>query len=47
MHGNISSYAEGLDDLDEAIALLERRGLKVEVSFLGSPKNFAPGQHYA
>ncbi len=38
MHGNISSYAEGLDDLDQAIALLERRGLKVEVAFLGSPK---------
>ena len=47
MHGNISSYAEGLDDLDEAITLLERRGLKVELSFLGSPKNFAPGQHHA
>ncbi len=38
MHGNISSYAEGLDDLDEAITLLERRGLKVELSFLGSPR---------
>ncbi len=38
MHGNISSYAEGLDDLDWAIALLEQRGVKVEVSFLGSPK---------
>ena len=38
MHGNVCSYAEGLDDLDQAIALLERRGLKVEVSFLGSPK---------
>jgi glycosyltransferase involved in cell wall biosynthesis len=38
MHGNISSYMEGLNDLDEAIALLERRGLKVEVSFLGSPR---------
>jgi hypothetical protein len=38
MHGNVSSYAEGLDDLNEAIALLERRGLMVEVSFLGSPK---------
>jgi glycosyltransferase involved in cell wall biosynthesis len=38
LHGNISSYAEGLDDLDEAIALLEPKGVKVEVSFLGSPK---------
>jgi hypothetical protein len=38
MHGNVSSYAEGLDDLDDAIPLLERKGLKVEVSFLGSPK---------
>jgi hypothetical protein len=38
MHGNINSYANGLDDLDEAIALLERRGLAVEVSFLGSLK---------
>jgi glycosyltransferase involved in cell wall biosynthesis len=38
MHGNVSSYAEGLDDLDQAVALLERRGLKVKVSFLGSPK---------
>jgi glycosyltransferase involved in cell wall biosynthesis len=38
MHGNISSYAEGLDDLDQAIALLEPTGLKVDVSFLGSPK---------
>jgi hypothetical protein len=38
MHGNVSSYAEGLDDLDQAIDLLERRGLTVEVSFLGSPK---------
>ena len=38
MHGNVSSYAEGLDDLDQAIPLLERKGLKVEVSFLGSPK---------
>jgi hypothetical protein len=38
MHGNVSSYAEGLDDLDKAIPLLERKGLKVEVSFLGSPK---------
>jgi hypothetical protein len=38
MHGNVSSYAEGLDDLDQAIPLLERKGLKVEVSFLGSPR---------
>ena len=38
MHGNVRSYAEGLDDLDKAIPLLERKGLKVEVSFLGSPK---------
>jgi hypothetical protein len=38
MHGNISSYAEGLDDLDEAIELLEAKGLKVEVSYVGSPK---------
>jgi hypothetical protein len=38
MHGNVFSYAEGLDDLDQAITLLERKGLKVEVSFVGSPK---------
>jgi Glycosyl transferases group 1 len=38
MHGNISSYAEGLDDLNAAITLLERVGVEVEVSFLGSPK---------
>jgi Glycosyl transferases group 1 len=38
LHGSVSSYAEGLDDLDQAIPLLERKGLKVEVSFLGSPK---------
>ena len=38
MHGNVGSYTEGLDDLDRAIALLERKGLKVEVSFLGSPR---------
>ncbi len=38
MHGNVGSYTEGLDDLDKAIALLERKGLKVEVSFLGSPR---------
>ena len=38
MHGNISSYAEGLDDLDQAIDLLELKGLEVEILFLGSPK---------
>jgi len=38
MHGNISSYTEGLDDLEDAIALVELRGLKVEVRFVGSPK---------
>jgi hypothetical protein len=38
IHGNVSSYAEGLDDLDEAITLLERKDLQVEVSYLGSPK---------
>ncbi len=38
MHGNVCSYAEGLDDLDQAITLLESRGLEVEVSFLGSPR---------
>ncbi len=38
MHGNVCSYAEGLNDLDQAITLLERRGIEVEVSFLGSPK---------
>ena len=38
MHGNVSSYVEGLDDLDKAITLLEGRGIPVEVSFLGSPK---------
>jgi hypothetical protein len=38
MHGNVNSYALGMDDLDQAITLLERKGLKVEVSFLGSPK---------
>lgn len=38
MHGNISSYAEGLDDLDQALTLLDARGVKVEVAFLGSPK---------
>jgi hypothetical protein len=36
-HGTINCYQEGLDDLDQAIALLEQKGLKVEVSFLGSP----------
>jgi hypothetical protein len=35
MHGTINCYPEGLDDLDQAIALLEPRGVKVEVSFLG------------
>ena len=38
IHGNVCSYAQGLDDLDQAIDLLERKGLPVEVSFLGSPK---------
>jgi hypothetical protein len=38
IHGNVISYAEGLNDLDQAIDLLERRGLPVEVLFLGSPK---------
>ena len=38
MHGNISSYMEGLDDLEEAVAHLEPRGLKVEVIYVGSPK---------
>jgi hypothetical protein len=38
MHGNVSSYAEGLDDLEQAITLVERMGLEVEVFFLGSPK---------
>ena len=38
MHGNVSSYAEGLDDLDGAIDLLQARGLEVEVSYLGSPR---------
>ena len=38
MHGNVFSYRQGLDDLDQAITLLESRGLKVEVSFLGSPR---------
>jgi hypothetical protein len=38
MHGNVSSYAEGLDDLDQAITLLEQTGVEVEVSFQGSPK---------
>jgi glycosyltransferase involved in cell wall biosynthesis len=38
MHGNISSYTEGLEDLEKAIALLEPRGLRVEVTFVGSPK---------
>ena len=38
IHGNVCSYAQGLNDLDQAIDLLERKGLPVEVSFLGSPK---------
>lgn len=38
MHGDITAYVEGLDDLDKAIALLEPKGVKVEVSFLGSAK---------
>lgn len=38
MHGTVCSYAEGLDDLDQAIDLLERRGVQVEVSYLGSPR---------
>jgi glycosyltransferase involved in cell wall biosynthesis len=38
MHGNITSYVEGLEDLDEAIALVEAHGLQVEVQFLGSPR---------
>jgi glycosyltransferase involved in cell wall biosynthesis len=38
MHGNITSYAEGLADLDQAISLLEARGVQVEVNFLGSPR---------
>ena len=38
IHGNVSSYAEGLDDLDGAMALLQSKGVPVEVSFLGSPK---------
>jgi hypothetical protein len=38
LHGNVISYADGLDDLDQAITLLERRGVQVEVSFPGSPK---------
>jgi glycosyltransferase involved in cell wall biosynthesis len=38
MHGNIASYVEGLEDLDQAVALVEARGLQVEVQFLGSPR---------
>ena len=38
IHGNISSYADGLDCLGEAITLLEQQGLPIEVQFLGSPK---------
>jgi hypothetical protein len=37
MHGNVSSYAEGLDDLEGAIDLLEAKGVPVELSFVGSP----------
>jgi hypothetical protein len=36
LHGNSIQYANGLDDLDEAIGLLEPRGLAVEVSSLGT-----------
>jgi glycosyltransferase involved in cell wall biosynthesis len=38
MHGNISSYAEGLDDLDQALELVRSTGMEVDVKFLGSPK---------
>ena len=38
MHGNISSYAEGLDDLDQALELVRSAGMDVDVKFLGSPK---------
>ena len=38
MHGNITSYVEGLADLNQAIALLEAKGFQVEVRFLGSPR---------
>ena len=38
MHGNISSYQEGMDHLDQAIALVQAKGLEVDVCFLGSPK---------
>ncbi len=38
MHGNITSYADGLVDLEQAIALVEAEGLPVEVRFLGSPR---------
>lgn len=38
MHGNISSYQEGMDHLDQAIALVEAQGVAVDVCFLGSPK---------
>jgi hypothetical protein len=38
MHGNIESYVEGLADVDVAIDLLKRRGITIEVSFVGSPQ---------
>jgi hypothetical protein len=38
MHGNVQSYVEGLNDLDAAINLLKRRGVTIEVSFVGSPQ---------
>jgi glycosyltransferase involved in cell wall biosynthesis len=38
MHGNISSYQDGMDHLDQAIALVEAKGVEVDVCFLGSPK---------
>jgi hypothetical protein len=38
MHGNVGSYTDGLNDLDQAIAFLERSGFKTEVSFLGSSR---------
>ncbi len=38
MHGNVSSYQEGLCHLDRAIALVEAKGVEVDALFLGSPK---------
>jgi hypothetical protein len=38
MRGDIESYVEGLVDLDLAINLLKRRGITIEVSFVGSPQ---------